>query len=160
ISGGAVACSLAAFAWGERSNRRAAYLWVGALLGLAFNAREVAAVLYGLAYAVWLLAQRRWQPLVWIGLAALPVLLGVLLFNLSTTGDPFTLPRNLFNPNDRWGFGDAGTGGGSQHTLAAGLENTDENLTLLQFDLFGWPPLAALALVGMPFLLGRVNRFD
>jgi hypothetical protein len=158
ISGGAVACSLAAFAYGVRTHKRAAFLWVGALLGFAFNAREVAAVLYGLSYAVWLLAQRRWRPLVWIALAALPFVAIYLLFNLSTTGDPFLLPRNLFNPSDRWGFGDVGPGG--QHTLAAGLENTDENLTLLQFDLFGWPPLAALALVGMPFLLGGANRYD
>jgi hypothetical protein len=158
ISGAAVACSLAAFAYGVRSNRRAAYLWAGAFLGLAFNAREVAAVLYGLAYAVWLLAQRRWRSVIWIGVALLPFVAVYLLFNLSTTGNPLTLPRNLFNPADRWGFGDVGPGG--QHTLAAGLENTDENLTLLQFDLFGWPPLAALALVGMPFLLGRANRFD
>jgi 4-amino-4-deoxy-L-arabinose transferase-like glycosyltransferase len=158
IAGGAVACSLAAFAYGVRAQKRAAFVWVGALLGLAFNAREVAAVLYGLAYAVWLLAQRQWRPLVWIGLAALPLLVVYLLFNASTTGDPLTLPRSLFNPNDRWGFGAVGTGG--QHTVAAGLENTDENLTLLQFDLFGWPPLAALALVGLPFLLGRPNRFD
>src|SRR5207302_7866500 len=62
--------------------------------------------------------------------------------DLSTTGDPLVLPRNLFNPDDKWGFGAVGSLG--QHTLAAGLVNTDENLTLLQFDLFGWPPLAAL----------------
>jgi 4-amino-4-deoxy-L-arabinose transferase-like glycosyltransferase len=158
ISGGAVACSLGAFAYAVRTDRRAAYVWVGFLLGLAFNTREVAAVLYGLPYAGWLLAQRRWRGLMWIAAAALPFLVAYLLFNLSTTGDALTLPRNLFNPNDRWGFGDVGPNG--QHTLAAGLENTDENLTLLQFDLFGWPPLAALALVGMPFLLGRAGRFD
>jgi 4-amino-4-deoxy-L-arabinose transferase-like glycosyltransferase len=157
ISGGAVACSLAAFAYGQRTNRGVAYAAAGALLGLAFNAREVAAVLYGLPYAAWLLAERRWRGLIWMGAAAVPFLAIYLLFNWSTTGNPLVLPRNLFSPNDRWGFGDVGPSG---HTLAAGLENTDENLTLLQFDLFGWPPLAALALIGMPFLLGRANRFD
>jgi hypothetical protein len=157
ISGGAVACALAAFAYAQRSDRRVAYAAVGALLGLAFNAREVAAVLYGLPFAGSLLAERRWRGLIWIALAAAPFLVAYVLFNWSTTGDPLVLPRNLFSPNDRWGFGDAGPNG---HTLAAGLENTDENLTLLQFDLFGWPPLAALALVGMPFLLGRANRSD
>src|SRR5207237_2362134 len=95
---------------------------------------------------------------VWIALAALPFVAVYLLFNLSTTGDPLVLPRNLFNPDDKWGFGAVGSLG--QHTLAAGLVNTDENLTLLQFDLFGWPPLAALALIGMPFLLGRATRLD
>src|SRR5439155_26362016 len=94
----------------------------------------------------------------WIALAARPFLLAYQLFNLTTTSDPLVLPRNLFNPDDKWGFGAVGAVG--RHTLAAGLVNTDENLTLLQFDLFGWPPLAALALLEMPFLLGRVGRMD
>jgi 4-amino-4-deoxy-L-arabinose transferase-like glycosyltransferase len=157
ISGGAVACSLAAFAYAQRTNRSVFYVLVGALLGLTFNTREVAAVLYGAPYVAWLVAQRRWRGLVALAAACVPFLLAYLLFNSSTTGDPLVLPRNLFSANDHWGFGDAGPNG---HTLAAGLENTVENLTLLQFDLFGWPPLAALALIGMPFLLGRANRFD
>jgi hypothetical protein len=158
IAGGAVACALAAFAYGWRSKRRAAFLWVGALLGVAFNTREVAAVLYGVIFGAWLLVHRRWPAVVWIVGAAAPFVALYLLFNLSTTGDPLTLPRNLFNEYDRWGFGALGPTG--QHTLAAGLVNTDENLTLLQFDLFGWPPLAAPALIAMPFLLGRAGRFD
>jgi hypothetical protein len=81
-----------------------------------------------------------------------------LLYNLNTTGNALTLPRNLFNPNDLWGFGVPVANGA--HTVAAGLVNTDENLTLLQFDLFGWPPLAALSLIGMPFILGRATRVD
>src|SRR5205085_9569379 len=33
-------------------------------------------------------------------------------------------------------------------------------VTLLQFDLFGWPPLAALGLLGVPFLFGRARTWD
>ena len=157
ISGGATACALAAFAYGLRYRGRAAFILTGVLLGLAFNVREVTAVVYGSVFGVWLLATRRWRALAWIALASIPFLAMYLLFNLSTTGNMLTLPRNVFNPADRWGFGDVGVHG---HTLAAGLVNTDENLTLLQFDLFGWPPLAAFALILMPFLLGRAGRYD
>jgi hypothetical protein len=131
---------------------------IGALLGVAFNVREVTAVLYGVPFAVWLAAHRRWRGMLLMAAAFIPFAGLYLLYNLSTTGDPLTLPRTLFNPDDRWGFGAVGSSG--QHTLAAGLINTDENLTLLQFDLFGWPPLAALALIAMPFLFGRAGRFD
>jgi hypothetical protein len=158
VAGGAAACSLAAFASAWRTDRRAWYLVTGALLGAAFDTREVVAVLYGVPYAVWLIAHRRWRGLAWTLVAGLPFLAVYLLFNLSTTGNPLLLPRNLFNPDDRWGFGALGSFG--EHTPAAGLVNTDENLTLLQFDLFGWPPLAALGLIALPFLLGRATRFD
>jgi len=65
----------------------------------------------------------------------------------------------IFNPGDHFGFGD-GVGFYLRHTLAAGLANTDELLTLLQFDLFGWPPLFALGLVLVPFLGGRARAWD
>jgi hypothetical protein len=69
------------------------------------------------------------------------------------------LPRTLFNAADHFGFGD-GIGFHTRHTLAAGLVNTDELLTILQFDVFGWPPLFALGLLGAPFLLGRARAWD
>src|SRR6185295_2835047 len=68
-------------------------------------------------------------------------------------------PRSLFDPTDRFGFGD-GLGFHHRHTLAAGLANTDELLTVLQFELFGWPPLFSLGLVLAPFLLGQAKRWD
>ena len=158
IAGGALAASLASFVLAWRTGRRTWYAVAGVLLGVAFDTREVAAILYALPYAGWLLAHRRWRAVLSVSAGALPFLALYLLYNLSTTGDALMLPRNLFNENDRWGFGALGSSG--QHTLAAGLVNTDENLTLLQFDLFGWPPLATFAVIGMPFLLGRAGRFD
>jgi hypothetical protein len=69
------------------------------------------------------------------------------------------LPRAIFNPSDHFGFGD-GVGFHTRHTLAAGLVNTDELLTLLQFDAFGWPPLFLFALMLVPVLLGRWTTWD
>jgi hypothetical protein len=84
---------------------------------------------------------------------------GLLLYNLRETGNPFLLPRAIFDAADRFGFGD-GVGFHTRHTLAAGLVNTDELLTLLQFDLFGWPPLFAFGLIVLPFLLGHWRAWD
>ena len=88
-----------------------------------------------------------------------PILVVYLLYNLRQTGNPLLLPRSLFNPTDHFGFGD-GVGFHTRHTLAAGLVNTDELLTILQFDVFGWPPLFALGLLGLPFLLRRAVAWD
>jgi len=158
VAGAALACSLAAFAYAWCTGRQRWYVVVGVFLGVAFNTREIAAVLYGLAYAAWLLAYRRWRALTWIAASGAPLLVLYLAYNMSITGDALLLPRNLSNPSDIWGFGQLSSS--VRHTLAAGLVNTDENLTLLQFDLFGWPPLAALALIGLPFLLGQATRLD
>jgi hypothetical protein len=89
----------------------------------------------------------------------LPFLAAYLVYNLRQTGSPLLLPRTLFDPSDHFGFGD-GVGFHLRHTLAAGLVNTDELLTLLQFDLFGWPPLFAFGLLAVPFLFGRASTWD
>jgi hypothetical protein len=82
-----------------------------------------------------------------------------LVYNDTLTGSPWTLPRSMFDPSDRFGFGD-GIGFHTRHTLAAGLANTDELLTLLQFDALGWPPLFLFGLIGLPFLVGRARAWD
>jgi hypothetical protein len=158
IAGAELACSLAAFAYAIRTGRQALFGLTGILLGAAFDTREITALLYGVPYSAWLLAHRRWRGLAYMALAGLPFVVVYLVYNLNTTGDALSLPRNLFNENDRWGFGVPVANGA--HTLAAGLVNTDENLTLLQFDLFGWPPLFGLSLIGLPFLLGKATRRD
>ncbi|MGH2515258.1 MAG: glycosyltransferase family 39 protein [Ktedonobacterales bacterium] len=88
-------------------------------------------------------------------IAALGVaLLGLsayLLYNRLQTGDPFMLPRTLFSPADRYGFG-AGIGFYGQHTLAAGFVILDQLLTILQIDLFGWPFYLTLAFIPLAFL--------
>jgi hypothetical protein len=159
IAGGLLALALAAFVRGERSLRLKWYALTGALLGVAFLTREAASVLFALPLAVRLLGARRWPALTWLAACGVPFALIYLAYNTALTGSPLVLPRTLFDASDRFGFGD-GVGFHHRHTLAAGLANTDELLTLLQFDLFGWPPLFGLGLLGLPFLLGRPRSWD
>ncbi|MGO8949233.1 MAG: hypothetical protein ACLQUY_16610 [Ktedonobacterales bacterium] len=92
-----------------------------------------------------------------VSLAVIPV--GILVFfgfvylayNALQTGNPFLLPRTIFNPADRYGFGQ-GIGFYGQHTLAAGFVNLDQLLTILLIDLYGWPFYFTLALVPLAFL--------
>jgi hypothetical protein len=87
------------------------------------------------------------------------VLLAYLFYNTLQTGAPFPLPRNLFNPSDKFGFGQ-GIGFYGQHTFGAGLVNTDELLTSLTIMLFGWPFYGALAMLLAPFLLRRPRPWE
>jgi hypothetical protein len=159
IAGGLLAAALAAFVKAERDDRQGWYALSGALLGASFLSREVASVLFAVPLGARLLATRHWRGATTVAIYGLPFVLAYLLYNTQLTGSPTLLPRSLFDPSDRFGFGD-GIGFHTRHTVAAGLANTDEMLTLLQFDLFGWPPLFALGLLGLPFLLGRARTWD
>jgi 4-amino-4-deoxy-L-arabinose transferase-like glycosyltransferase len=159
IAGGLLAAALAAFVAGERDGHQRWYVLSGVLLGIGFLTREASSVLFALPLGLRLLGQRRWPATTAIVAGGAPFLLVFLLYNQALTGSPFLLPRTLFDAADHFGFGD-GIGFHTRHTLAAGLANTDELLTVLQFDLFGWPPLFALALLGVPFLFGRARTWD
>jgi hypothetical protein len=159
VVGGLLAGALAAFVAAECGRGPRWYAVSAALLGAGFLGREVASVLFALPLGARLLQQRRWDALLRMVSFGLPFVLLYLLYNASVTGSPWLLPRTLFDPSDHFGFGE-GIGFHTRHTLAAGLANTDELLTLLQFDLFGWPPLFAFGLVGLPFLLGRARGWD
>ncbi len=159
IAGGLLAGALAAFVMAEKRERTGWYALGGALLGGAFVTREAAGVLFALPLLARISLRRRWQALAWVAACGLPFLLVYLLYNQQLTGNPLLLPRAIFDASDRFGFGD-GLGFHRRHTLAAGLANTDELLTLLQFDLSGWPPLFSLGLLGVPFLFGRARPWD
>src|SRR5579864_8166939 len=152
-----VALCLAAFARGRRWPRDRWYALAGALLGLSFLTREFGTLLFGLPLGCDLVLKRRWRYLGTLIVAALPFLLVYLAYNTAVTGNPLLLPRNAMDPTDLFGFG---TFGDREHNLAKGLVYTDMNLTLLQFDLFGWPPLFALGLPLLPFLLRATRRGD
>jgi hypothetical protein len=106
--------------------------------------------------------RRRWwaERYRTLQMAFLPVaLLGVcvalyLAYNTLQTGSPFLLPRTIFNPSDRYGFGQ-GVGFYGQHTLAAGFVNLDQLLTILLIDLYGWPFYFTLAFIPLAFLRRR-----
>jgi hypothetical protein len=159
IAGGLLAGALATFVAGERDGRQRWYALSGALLGASLLTREASSILFSLPLAARLLTTRRWRPLAWLLAYGAPFVLLYLVYNALLTGSAFVLPRAIFSPTDHFGFGD-GIGFHTRHTLAAGLANTDELLTLLQFDLFGWPPLFALGLLGVPFLFGRAETWD
>ncbi|WP_052890865.1 ArnT family glycosyltransferase [Thermogemmatispora carboxidivorans] len=137
--------------------------------GLAYLTREQVALLYiaMLGGATLFVAWRRWRPWPssWLRalLASSLILLLFftldLLFNLALTGDPLITPRELFFAGDRWGFGQ-GIGFYGVHTLATGLVNLDEQLTILAIDLFGWPFYLTLALPLLPFVSGRSHATD
>jgi hypothetical protein len=159
IAGAALACALATFAYAERTGRAKWYAVSGAFLGWGLLSRELSTVLFGAPLVVWLLLQRRWPGLGLLVAAGIPFVVVYAAFNWQVTGDPFLLPRNAVNATDVYGFG-FGASAETHHSLAAGLLYTDENLTLLQFDLFGWPPLFAFSLMCLPFLLGRARGYD
>ena len=159
IAAAVLAGALAAFVAAEHYGRQRWFAVSGALFGFAFITREASSVLFALPLAARLLTTRNWRPAVVMAAYGVPFLLAYLLYNQWLTGSPWLLPRTIFNPTDHFGFGD-GIGFHTRHTLAAGLANTDELLTLLQFDLFGWPPLVALGLLGIPLLFGRARTWD
>jgi hypothetical protein len=159
IAGALLAAALAAFVAAECSGQDRWYAASGLLLGAAFTTREVASVLFALPLGIRLVSTRRWSALGRVALFGLPFLLAYLVYNLRETGNPLLLPRTIFDASDHFGFGD-GIGFHTRHTLAAGLANTDELLTLLQFDAFGWPPLVTFGLLALPFLLGRARAWD
>jgi 4-amino-4-deoxy-L-arabinose transferase-like glycosyltransferase len=157
VAGAALAVALAAFAYAERSQRPAWYALAGACLGWGLLTRELSTVLFGIPLVVWLLVWRRWRGLAFLIGAGAPFVLAYLAYNAALTGNPLLLPRNSVNASDVYGFVSSAD---LHHTLAAGLDYADQNLTLLQFDLFGWPPLFAFSLLCLPFLLGRAGRYD
>ena len=159
IAAGLVGGALAAFVAAESGGSGRWYGVCGALLGVGFVTREVASVLFAVPLGLRLVLTRRWRPLGVIVCCGLPFVGLYGLYNVLQTGSAWVLPRMLFDASDHFGFGD-GVGFHMRHTVAAGLANTDELLTILQFDLFGWPPLFALGLLGLPFLLGRPRAWD
>lgn len=141
-------------------------LAAGLALGALFLTREGAAVLVGLpvgAYLAVKACQHNWPrarfdlALATAGAAAFGAV--YLLYNWALTGSPLLPPRVLFFAGDRFGFG-SGVGFYGEHTLAAGLVNADELLTSLTFYLFGWPFYFTLAVIVLPFLLGRTTAWD
>jgi hypothetical protein len=159
IAGAALAAALACMVRAERDGSERWYALSGACLGFAFLTREAAALLFAVPLAGLLAYQRQPRALGLLTLGALPFGILYLGYNAALTGSPLLLPRTIFDARDRFGFGD-GIGFYGHHTPAAGLVVADELLNLLQFDLFGWPPLFALGLLGLPFLLRRPSRWD
>ncbi len=136
--------------------------------GMAALTRDLVTLLFvvilvpGVFYIEWARV-KHWKDWLIPGLLSLVLvtgfILGTALFNLVLTGSTGVTPRELFFSGDHWGFGDS-VGFYGRHTIAAGLVNLDEQLTLLSIDLFGWPAYCSLLFIGIPFFAWRARRAD
>ncbi len=139
------------------------------LFGMGALTRDLVAVLFVLTVVPGVLllswhqlrtSWRRWLvPGIQFLVIALAFVVITLNFNKLLTQSPWVTPRLLFFSGDRWGFGQ-GIGFYGQHTLAAGLVNLDELLTILEIDLYGWPFYFTLAFLALPFLTWRARKAD
>lgn len=137
--------------------------------GMAGLTRDLVAILYtglllvGVLVLYWSALRKNWRRGLTYGALFILILIvfaGLSLgFNALLTHNPFETPRALFYPPDHWGFG-PGVGFYGQHTLAAGLVNLDELLTILMIDLYGWPFYLNLCFIMLPFLLRRATLTD
>ncbi len=133
----------------------------GFLLGMAFLTRQLDAVAFVAPFLFLTLfpaIRPRLLAARWLLLGAAVPGVCLLLYNRALTGNPFLSPYSLWWPFDRIGFGP--NVGMSGHTLGQGLWNTSFNLEMLLAHLFGWPFYLTLALVAVPFVLGRAGRWD
>src|SRR5207237_6999207 len=107
IAAGLLGGALATFVAAEHSTSRGQLRWyaaTGALLGAGFVTREVGSVLFALPIGIRLIACRRWTALLVVAGFGTPFVLAYLLYNFVQTGNPFLLPRALFDPADHFGF--------------------------------------------------------
>ena len=135
-------------------------------LGLALLTREIVIIPYGAVLATIGLVKggpRRGRVVVIDALVALLIFgagVGLYLgYNAAITGNPFLLPRHLFNGSDVLGFG-PGIGFYGEHTVASGLVNAEQQLISLGFYLAGWPYGFSLAVMLLPFLRRGWNGWD
>ncbi len=139
------------------------------LFGMAGLTRDLVAVLFvaivlpGILVLSWRRLRSDWPRWIVPGVAFISIVIIFvsisLGFNRTLTGSSWISPRSLFFAGDHWGFG-PGVGFYGQHTLAAGLVNLDELLTILAIDLFGWPFYLTLAFLAIPFVTWRARGAD
>jgi len=149
------------FSWGAQGGNAGLLVGAGLAVGMAFATRQLDSLTLGLPFLI--LLARRPQAVLWVGAgAALPV--GLLaVYNQAVTGSVTGNGYAQAFSWDRFGFG-PGVGGPTVYerdfTFARGIWNFAYDLEHLQGGLFGWPFFVALAVIGIPFLVGRANRWD
>ncbi|HEV3312914.1 MAG TPA: hypothetical protein VG815_20585 [Chloroflexota bacterium] len=133
----------------------------GFALGVAFATRQLDALALALPFLVCF--SRRPAAILWVATGSI-VPLGLFgLYNLALTGNALGNGYTKAEPWDRLGFGPR-VGGPFPYeagfSVARGIWNVAYDLEHLESALFGWPFFFALALVAVPFVLGRAGRWD
>ena len=130
------------FIWARDRRSAPLALATGLALGMLFISRQLTAVGVAVPFVLWGLgevafARRRFWLYVMMVVAFLPFALGLLVYNVATTGDPLRSAYELYWAYDKLGFGpDYGIRG---HYLADAQINTRINLETLSTYLYGWP---------------------
>ncbi len=134
----------------------------GLFFGLIFNTRPLTGVALVPPFAVYLLARlatsdhRAWELKRGAGFIVGGVVMIVLfwIYNYGTTGHAFSGGYQASgNLGEQVGFG-------GNHSVAAGIENEQTQLTFLIPVLNGWPSYVGLMFVLLPFILGSRNGND
>jgi hypothetical protein len=131
----------------------------GLAIGIAFTTRQLDAVTVTLPFICLLLRRPLTLALVAAG-SVIPIGL-MALYNIAVTGNPMGGGYGQAEPWDHYWFGAGGpTAYERGFDAARALWNIAYDLEHLQIGLFGWPFFVALALVAVPFVAGRANRWD
>lgn len=147
--------------WSWRATDALFLIPAGLVFGLAFITRQLDAAVLSVPFLVIFL--RRPLALVWVGFGAVWPAIFYLFYNRLVTGSFFGNAYTLERPFDRLGFGrhvGGPTAYSANFTFARGLWNVSYDLAHLESGLFGWPYFFAIALVAVPFALGRARRWD
>jgi Dolichyl-phosphate-mannose-protein mannosyltransferase len=142
------------------SRPRAGWFLSGLFLGLLFNIRPLTAAGVSVPFLLWTVLEWRRADdrraftvrAACLGAGAAVMLGAFVLYNLALTGSALKTPY-AYAHSDVVGFS-------GPHTVAAGLMQTQTNLSLLVLVLNGWPLFVGLLLPLLPFLLGTLNRWD
>ena len=141
---------------------RLGWFMSGLFLGLLLNIRPLTAAGVFVPFAVWLAfeirrAERRKPVIVrtaWWAAGFGVLVAAFLLYDRVLTGSFLKTPYSYSTlTHDNFGFSGA-------HSVAAGLMNTETNLSLLVLVLNGWPLFVGLIFPLLPFLLGTRRRVD
>jgi 4-amino-4-deoxy-L-arabinose transferase-like glycosyltransferase len=132
----------------------------GIFFGLLFNTRPLTAAALVLPYGAMLLSflippGQRKQGLKQIAAFAaggLLMLVAYYLYTWGATGSPFTISDTQANKNN--------VGFSGLHSVAAGIENEQTQLSMLALVLNDWPLYLGVSVLLLPFALGTRHKWD
>ncbi len=132
----------------------------GIFFGLLFNTRPLTAGALTLPYGVMLLSfvlprgsrKAALKQIAAFAAGGLLMLLAYYLYAWGVTGSPFTVSNTQANKNII-GFGGA-------HSVAAGIENEQAQLSMLTLVLNDWPLYLGVTVLLLPFALGTRYKWD